>query len=123
MIKFKGPCISTDYSAQAEEDEQDEEEQEILALPAPGDDNQEGQVEAEMHAAIASAELADYAKVIHHAIISRSTYEYWTPCSHNRLGHAFVHNSIILNFSVLILMLVQMYGGMHLCCSPASLCC
>lgn len=36
-----------------------------MALPAPGDDIQggEGQVEADMHAAIASVELANYAKV------------------------------------------------------------
>ena len=44
--------------------DEEEGEQEILALPAPGDAlSQEGQLEAEMHAAIASAELADYAQV------------------------------------------------------------
>ncbi len=46
------------------EEQEEEEEQEVLALPAPGDDgSQDGQVEADMHAAIASAELANYAKV------------------------------------------------------------
>ncbi|KAL0050009.1 hypothetical protein WJX82_002680 [Trebouxia sp. C0006] len=45
------------------EEQEEEEEQEVLALPAPGDDgSQDGQVEADMHAAIASAELANYAK-------------------------------------------------------------
>ena len=49
---------------QEEPDEEEEGEQEVLALPAPGDDlSQENQMEAEMHAAIASAELADYAQV------------------------------------------------------------
>ena len=54
--------------ADGEEVEEEEEEQEdvILALPAPGDQagGEEGEVEADMHAAIASAELADYAKVL-----------------------------------------------------------
>ena len=49
---------------QKQEEDEEEDEQEVLALPAPGDDlSQEGQLEAEMHAAIASAELADYAQV------------------------------------------------------------
>ena len=52
------------YLQQQEADEEEEDEQEVLALPAPGDDlSQENQMEAEMHAAIASAELADYAQV------------------------------------------------------------
>ena len=49
---------------QREAEEEEDDEQEVLALPAPGDDQcQEGQLEAEMHAAIASAELASYAQV------------------------------------------------------------
>lgn len=49
---------------QREADEEEDDEQEVLALPAPGDDLfQEGQLEAEMHAAIASTELASYAQV------------------------------------------------------------
>ena len=57
------PCSDSCCDMQQEVDEE-EEEQEILALPAPGDESsQEGQLEAEMHAAIASAELADYAQV------------------------------------------------------------
>ena len=59
----QGYCYDSCCDMQQEADEE-EEEQEILALPAPGDDlSQEGQLEAEMHAAIASAELADYAQV------------------------------------------------------------
>jgi hypothetical protein len=47
-----------------DEEQEEEEEQEVLALPAPGDDgSQDGQVEADMHAAIASAELTNYSKV------------------------------------------------------------
>lgn len=49
---------------QREAEEEEEDEQEVLALPAPGDYlSQEGQLEAEMHAAIASAELVSYAQV------------------------------------------------------------
>ena len=47
-----------------EEDEEEQPEDPILALPAPGDDNQGGHIEADMHAAIASSELANYAKVM-----------------------------------------------------------
>ena len=48
--------------AEAEAGEE-EEQQEILALPAPEDCPEGMDVEAEMHAAIASAELTPYAKV------------------------------------------------------------
>lgn len=51
-------------------DEEEEEEQAVLALPAPENDvSHEGQMEAEMHAAIASAELANYAQVPCHSLL------------------------------------------------------
>ena len=65
VVTLKAFCL-----LQQLEDEEDEEEQEVLALPAPGDDLfQEGQMEAEMHAAIASEELADYAQVLCHFLM------------------------------------------------------
>lgn len=68
MFDQLSECLKARWSdsccLQQQEADEEEEEQEILALPAPGDDlSQEGQMEAEMHAAIASAELADYAQV------------------------------------------------------------
>ncbi|KAL3163023.1 hypothetical protein ABBQ32_009450 [Trebouxia sp. C0010 RCD-2024] len=60
---------------QREAEEEEEDEQEVLALPAPGDYlSQEGQLEADMHAAIASAELVSYAQaVLPKAELRRST--------------------------------------------------
>lgn len=67
--------IKASKQQQQEADEEEEDEQEVLALPAPGDDlSQENQMEAEMHAAIASAELADYAQAaLPKAELRRST--------------------------------------------------
>ena len=48
---------------QAEAGVDEEEEQEVLALPAPGDCQEGDSLEAEMHAAIASTEMSNFAKV------------------------------------------------------------
>lgn len=62
LLPAHHPEISCVQQREAEEEEEDE--QEVLALPAPGDYlSQEGQLEADMHAAIASAELVSYAQV------------------------------------------------------------
>ena len=48
---------------QAEAGVAEEDEQEVLALPAPGDCQEGDSLEAEMHAAIASTEMSNFAKV------------------------------------------------------------
>lgn len=57
-------CLSSWLVLQAKGEAQEgEEEQELLALPAAGEG---AELEAEIDAAIASAEMAGYAKVLRH---------------------------------------------------------